>query len=205
MKKLLLLILIISGFTITAAAQTTERCFHLDHINFLNLDPAFWQRHSIASVANRPDESLKTKYYNVTELNGGIGLSVVNVPYSNRFYGITTVNGLLLKNRLGLGIGIGADSYNGGWLIPVYGDARYYFDLGLISLFAIGEGGVKISPDDFGNKTRVFVSPGIGAALPLTTNSKIVFSAGLLSQWQFDDKRRDSFINLRLGVLFKAK
>ncbi len=205
MKKLFLFIVVILVLPYAAEAQEVKRCFHLDKVSFMRADAALWKRHTIASAAARPVASLNPKFLNITELNGGIGLYDVSVPYSKRFYGVTTVNGLLLRNKIGIGLGLGAESYNDGWQFPVYGDARYFFDLGYVSIFALGEGGVKLSIDDLKNKSHLFVSPGVGVALPLTPLSKIVISAGLLSQWQLDDRHRDSFINLRVGMLFKGK
>jgi hypothetical protein len=204
MKSRFVFALLLLLLPLVADGQEIPRCFHLDKIQFLHLDASFWKKHNIALAANKPS-SLVPKYFNVTELDAGIGLRDISVPYSKRFYGITTINGAMWQKRFGLGLGLGADSYNDGWLIPVFGDARYYFDLGLVSIFAVADGGVKFSPKDFSNESRVFVSPGVGVALPLTLTSKIVFSTGLLSQWQLGEKHRDSFINFRLGILFKGK
>jgi hypothetical protein len=61
---------------------------------------------------------------------------------------------------------------------------------------------------NFKDYSRVFVNPGAGLIVPLNRNLRLSFSAGLLTMWDRDlltqtgAGYRDSYINMKLGLLF---
>ena len=108
MKRLYTILIILMLTAPFAVAQvTTERCFHLDKVQFLQQRQDFWRSHKLFSTAARGTSGITGGYYNLTELQYGFGLAITNTPYSNHYAGITTVNGYRLANGLALGVGVG--------------------------------------------------------------------------------------------------
>jgi hypothetical protein len=147
-------------------------------------------------------------YYNLTEGHYGWGLGETYAPFSERFFGITTVNGMRFGGGLALGVGVGYLAYNDGYLVPLYGDLRYYIGKQKNKFFAMASGGMLFNFEDFNDNSRVFFNPGAGITVPVTKNSHLSFAVGYLVQYDvdyFSDKIegfRDSFINMKLGLLF---
>jgi len=102
---------------------------------------------------------------------------------------------------------VGYHQYNGGYDIPIFGDARWYLGKQRVKFFVMGSGGFMANFSDFKDLSRVFVNPGAGITVPLTKNMHLSFATGLLTQWDrniFEDGPgyRDSFINMKLGLIF---
>jgi len=150
-------------------------------------------------------------WYNVTELNYGFGLGDIDVPFSQHFAGITTVNGWRLGNGLAAGVGVGYYTYNDGYAVPLYLDARYFMGKQRVKFFVMGAGGFFFNFENFKDYSRVFANPSLGIVVPLTAKSKLSFSAGLMTMWDRDLLNnsgagyRDSYINMKLGVLFNKQ
>jgi hypothetical protein len=192
----------------TAAQVTTERCFHLDKFVFLQQKQDFWRSHVLYSTAARPMSMFSGGYFNLTEGTYGWGLAETYAPFSERFAGITMVNGLRIGGGLAVGLGVGYQQYNEGWLLPFYGDVRYYIGRQKNKFFAMASGGMLFNFEDFDDNSRVFFNPGGGITIPLTKSSNLSFAVGYYIQYDvdyFNDKvegYRDSFINMKLGLLF---
>jgi len=64
---------------------------------------------------------------------------------------------------------------------------------------------------NFKDYSRVFANPSLGIVVPLTAKSKLSFSAGLMTMWDRDLLNnsgagyRDSYISMKLGVLFNKQ
>lgn len=199
--------ILVFGVTYTSAQIVTERCYHLDKIQFLQHKQDFWRSHKLFTTSASTAPSITGGYYNLTEVNYGFGLKDISVPFSRNHVGITTVNGLRLGNGLALGLGVGFLRYNygdgdTGWLLPLYGDLRYYFGSQKNKFFLMADGGALFDFENNTNKFRTFVNPGAGITIPLTGKVNLSFGAGLMTQWVNFFDQRDSFINLKLGLLF---
>jgi len=209
MKRLYTLtVLIILTFSYASAQVVTERCWHLDKVQFLQHKQDFWRTHRLFSTSSRPISGVTGGFYNLTELQYGFGLQQVDVPFSHHYMGISTINGYMFGSGLGLGVGVGYNQYNDGYTVPLFGDIRYIMGKQRVKFFAAGEGGFFFNFKNFKDYSRVFANPSLGILVPLTANTRLSFSAGLLTMWDRDlinnsgAGYRDSYVNMKLGLLF---
>lgn len=213
--KRLYTVLIVLALTVTyAGAQiVTERCFHLDKVQFLQHKQDFWRSHRLYSTTSQPISLFSGGYYNATEVTYGLGLKLVDAPFSHNHIGITTVNGMRFGSGLAIGIGVGYLGYNNGetnagWMLPLYGDVRYFIGNQKNKFFVMADGGFLFNFEDFKENARYFINPAVGIVIPVSKNSHLTFSAGLFTQYDYDFFNkddagiRDSFINMKLGLLF---
>ena len=156
---------------------------------------------SIASANSRPG------LMNITELNAVIGIYKINVDYSKRVVNLTSILGIGLTRNLTGGIGVGVSLYNGGTLVPLFADFRYFFNLGKTRFFVLGEGGIFLNSNKTEDVPKYLVSPGVGLALPVSKSISVNLGAALFTQFRQEDFGHDSFINIKLGMtyLFKSK
>ncbi len=148
-------------------------------------------------------ENLNSKpgLINITEVNMGIGLFQTNRDYSKRFYNISDIFGIgILKNLIG-GIGIGVSLYNGGSLIPLFVDLRYFINIGKISVFAFGDGGILLNSAKTTGGTKILINPGAGVALPVSKNLSVNLGAGLFVNLM-KDYATDSFVSIKAGMTY---
>ena len=203
MKKLSTLLFSLILFSMTVGAQVTERCFHLDKIQFLQQRQDFWRSHELYSTTARPMSMMTGGYYNLTEVSYGFGLGMIAPPYSQYFAGISTVNGWRFGNGLALGIGVGYFKYNEGYDVPLYLDPRFFMGRQRIKFFVAVPGGFLVNFKDFKDYSRVFGNPSVGLTVPLARSMHLSFSTGLFTQYTLSKPHnRDSFINMKLGLLF---
>ena len=209
MKRLYtILIALVLTASFAGAQIVTERCWHLDKVQFLQHKQDFWRSHMLFSTSAKSYSSMTGGLYNITELQYGFGLAEVGVPFSHHYGGISNVTGYLFGSGLALGAGIGYNQYNDGYIIPPYGDIRYFMGKQRIKFFLVGDGGFMMNFENFKDYSRVFVNPGAGLIVPLNKNLRLSFSAGLLTMWDRDVLKdsgagyRDSYVNMKLGLLF---
>lgn len=217
MKRLFAIAVITLVMASYASAQiVTERCWHLDKVQFLEHRQDFWRSHKLFSTTARPYGSVGGGIYNITEGTYGFGLVKKNTPFSHHFAGVTTAFGWQTGGGLALGGGLGflpydfgIDGRDGGWMLPVFADARYFVGKQKNKFFVMVDGGFLFNFADFKENARYFLNPGLGIAIPVTKTTKLSFSAGLFTQYDYnffgripEGGIRDSFINMRLGLLF---
>ena len=209
MKRLYTIIAVTILTASYASAQiVTERCWHLDKVQFLQHKQDFWRSHTLYSTSARPYSAISGGYYNLTELQYGFGLKKIDRPYSRYYAGITTVNGWRFGSGIALGFGIGYHQYNEGYGIPLYGDLRFFMGKQRVKFFLMGSGGLIMNFNDFQNESKIFANPGAGILVPVAKSTQLSFSAGFFSQFdgtyitEEGDGYRDSFINMKLGLLF---
>jgi hypothetical protein len=217
MKRLYTIIIVSLLAASYASAQiVTERCFHLDKIQFLDQKQDFWRSHKLFSTTAHPYTGIIGGFYNITEGHYGFGLKWKNTPFSNRFAGVTTIAGWRFSNGLAVGGGVGYLAYDfgltdrdGGWMLPVFADGRYFIGKQKNKFFVMLDGGFLFNFQDFNENARYFMNPGVGISIPLARSAQLSFSAGLFTQYDYnffsrlDEKGiRDSFINMKLGLIF---
>lgn len=212
MKRLYTVILFLALTASYAGAQiVTERCWHLDKVQFMQHKQDFWRSHKMYSTYAREISGVTGGYFNLTELTYAFGLKAIDTPFSHNHLGVTTVNGWRFGNGLALGAGIGVLKYNlgddnTGWMLPVYGDVRYFIGKQKNKFFVMADGGFLFNFEDFKEQARYFLNPGIGIIVPVAKGASLSFSTGLYTQYDHDffngGEIRDSFINLKLGLLF---
>ena len=215
MKRLYtIFVLLLFGVTYAGAQIVTERCFHLDKVQFLQHKQDFWRSHKLYSTSSRSFTPIAGGLYNITEGQYGFGLKWKNTPFSHHFAGVTTAFGWRSGGGLAIGGGAGFLSYDfgmdgrdAGWMLPVFADARYFFGSQKNKFFVMLDGGFLFNFDDFKEQARYFMNPGLGITIPVSSGASLSFSAGLFTQYDYNffnrsQGIRDSFINLKLGLLF---
>ncbi|HEX2395720.1 MAG TPA: hypothetical protein VHI78_10255 [Bacteroidales bacterium] len=147
-------------------------------------------------------------YVNTTEIQPSLGISVNNVPYGKYFLGLTNISGyqISLKNsmvtkKIQGGIGTGVFFYNEGTLMPLFLDFRFIWSENTWTPFVFATGGGLIHFNDFNRESRLFINPGAGIRYSVSENVGLSMGAGLLIQSA--SYRRDSFVNLKIGLCFK--
>ncbi len=209
MKRFLTLsfLILISG--IYASAQVvTERCWHLDKMQFLDHRQDFWRSHKLFTTAEQPIQA--GGMYNITEVHYGFGLAIIEPPYAHHYVGATTAVGWRLRGGFALGGGTGFLKYNDGYTVPLYADIRYFMGRQRVQFFFAMPAGFLLNFDNFRDYSKVFANPSLGLIVPVFRNTHLSFSTGLFTQIDreiFDDSSfggpwHDSFINLKLGLLF---
>ena len=162
MKRLLTLtVLIIITASFARAQIVTERCWHLDKVQFLEHRQDFWRSHKLFSTSARPYSGVTGGMYNITEGTYGFGLVKKNTPFSHHFAGISTAFGWRFGTGLALGGGVGFMPYDfgiegrdGGWMLPVFGDARYFIGKQKNKFFVMVDGGFLFNFEDFSENAR---------------------------------------------------
>lgn len=138
------------------------------------------------------------QFFNATDLTGGYGLNYRNIPYSSHFYGLTTVNGIMIDNHFMGGIGLGLQYFDGGLVAPIFMEFRYSFGSSVFTPYFYTDGGFELKFKDFQNSS-LFINPGVGLTRKL--NEKIALDLGL-GYYQHREAIRSSFVTLKLGLVF---
>ncbi len=210
MKRLLslaILTLITASF---ASAQVTERCWHLDRVQFLDHKQDFWRSHKVFTTSSRPYAKMGGGLYNLTEVQYGLGLYIIEPPFAQYFAGATTAFGYRFRGGFAIGGGTGYLKYNDGYTIPLFADMRYFMGKQRVQFFFAMPAGFLMNFENFRDNSRIFGNPSLGLIVPVSRSTHLSFSAGLFTQIDreifddssFDGPWHDSFINLKLGLLF---
>jgi len=209
MKKYLSLTLLVLLMASYASAQVvTERCWHLDHLQFLYHQQNYWRSHKLFVTAEQPMYS--GGLYNITEAHYGFGLEIIEPPFAHHYVGATTAVGWRLRSGFAIGGGTGFLKYNDGYTVPLYADMRYFMGRQRVQFFFAFPAGLLLNFDNFRDYSKVFGNPSLGLIVPIFKNTHLSFSTGLFTQIDrdifddpsFDGPWHDSFINLKLGLLF---
>ena len=155
-------------------------------------------------VPNKPFSSLSSTpgFVSINEVTGGLGLVGHSYTYTKHFIGFSTVNGYQVTGNFFLGVGLGISFYDGGPLVPLFLDIRYAFNTGQLSPYLYADGGMRLDVTSF-NETKLFINPGVGARYALSRTLALNLSVGMLSQ--VDGINRATFVNFKLGVLYKFR
>ena len=150
-------------------------------------------------------QSSRPGLMNITELNTGIGLYAIDRDYAKRVVNLTSILGIGLTKNLTGGIGVGVSLYNGGTLVPLFADFRYFFNLGKTRFFAFGECGILLNSAKTEGGTKYLVSPGAGLVLPVSKSLSINLGLALFTQFRQEDFGHDSFANIKMGVTYSFR
>jgi hypothetical protein len=153
-------------------------------------------------LPNRPFSILNTTpgFITINEVTYGLGLSGKTFPFSQYFIGFTSVNGYQITKNFIVAGGVGAYFYESGLLIPVFLDLRYYFNISRLTPYVYSDGGLLLNPSDL-NTTKLFINPGAGARYAMNRSTALNLGVGILVQ--VDGTVRESFMNLKFGVVYK--
>ena len=151
---------------------------------------------------NKPYSTLNSNpgLITINELIGGIGLAGTTHSYSKYFMGFTSVMGYQVNKNFLVGDGTGLYSYESGLLVPLFLDFRFAFNIAQLTPYLFGDGGVLLNFSEF-TSSKLFINPGAGVRYALNRNVAINLGAGFLSQ--VDGTVRETFVNLKLGVVYK--
>ena len=211
MKRLLALAIVTLLTASFASAQlATERCWHLDRIQYLQHKQDFWRSHKLFTTSSRPYAKTGGGLYSLTEVQYGLGLYIIEPPFAQYFAGATTALGWRFGGGFAIGGGTGYLKYNEGYTIPLFADMRYFVGKQRVQFFFAMPAGFLLNFENFKDNSRIFGNPSLGLIVPVSKNTHLSFSAGLFTQIDreiFDDPSfqaawHDSFINLKLGLLF---
>jgi len=162
---------------------------------------SYGQKRSFA-VRSNVTGNFKPRLLNITELNAGIGYYVLDRDYTKRFINMTSVLGAGLAKNLTGGIGAGVSLYDAGTLFPLFADFRYFFNLGQTRVFVFVDGGILLNSISKVGERVLFMSPGAGMSLPLSDNLSASLGAGLFKQFRQEDNSDDSFVRIKLGIIY---
>ena len=153
-------------------------------------------------VPNMPYSTLNTApgFITINEATYGLGLSGTTAPFSKQFFGFTSVNGYQVNRNFIFAAGTGFSFYESGLLVPLFLDFRFSFYISHLTPYIFGDGGLLINVSDL-NNTKLFINPGIGARYTLSRGIALNLGAGILSQ--VDGTVRESFLNLKFGMVYK--
>jgi len=211
MKRLLSLVFLFLLVACYSSAQVNaERCWHLEKMQFLDHRQDFWKSYKIFTAEERPNARMGGGMYSHTEVQYGFGLYIIEPPFAHHVTGATTALGWSYPGGFALGGGAGFLKYNDGYTVPLYADIRYFMGKQKVRFFVAMPAGFLLNFDNFRDYSKVFANPSLGLTVPIFKETHISFSTGLFTQIDreiFDDPSfnapwHDSFINLKLGLLF---
>ena len=138
---------------------------------------------------------------NITELNFGIGLYRLERDFSKRIFNLTSICSIGLARNFSGGIGVGVSLYDGGTLVPLFADFRYFTKIRKARIFIFGDGGILLNSANTTNGFKFLVSPGAGVIFPVGNNLSLSLGAGIVTQLMkgFD---HDSFAIIKPGMIY---
>jgi len=158
---------------------------------------------SLAEV-ERLSQPKENGFVNLTEITGGIGFAKTHVDYSSRIIGVSNIFGYQINKSFLTGLGVGVYGYNGGILVPLYLDMRYYFKPGSqLSPYVSADGGLQLNPKEF-EKTTIFINPTIGLKKKIGEKSWLNFGIGTLTMGR-PDGERSTFFTIKGGISIAGK
>ncbi|MBS0000477.1 MAG: hypothetical protein KFF73_15970 [Cyclobacteriaceae bacterium] len=147
-------------------------------------------------------------FISINEIGYGSGLGesdTISLKYSEYFVSVTSILGYYVSQNFIFGAGTGAYFYNGGTLIPIFGDMRFTYNFKRINPYASGSGGFLFYLSDPGSNIKLFISPMVGVRMVVTYSVAATASVGAHIQEGGAMEDRDTFINFKLGVHIKPR
>ncbi len=179
MKRSIILVILLVSFTYSALSQSS--------VKFTN---------PLYRYYSRPG------FVNITEINGGTGLGDTDFKNSEYYFGVTNVFGYQIDRNFFGGVGVGYYLNESVQHIPLYLDIRYNVFLKRVTPFIFADSGLLLDPDNFNHGTKIFINPGVGINKSIYSKLCLSLSAGVMVQMG-DNVPRTSFVNFKLGLIFK--
>lgn len=175
---------------LTESLKAEEKKRHADSVALAGMKLAALQR------------AQETGFIHIAEVGGALGLGRTDDLYAERIISLDYILGYQATRNFMTGLGTGVNFYNGGTMIPLYADIRYFFNARKNAPFVTADGGVLLSLDRFDN-SGIFINPQFGVRRELNSSLYLHLTGGFLSQ--FAPENRHSYINIKAGVSFRGK
>ncbi len=141
-------------------------------------------------------------FVNITELSGSsYGLRHAGSPNEDYYYGVTDILGYQIDKRFMVGAGFGFMTYDSSSLIPLFLEVRYTTCFKSINPWLFYDSGFLMDFKNIADGSQMFINPGVGLSLSFSPKIEVTLGAGLMMQMQ--PSHRTSFINFKLGVIFR--
>ena len=141
-------------------------------------------------------------FVNITEVSGSsFGLSHDGSPNEDYYFGVTNIIGYQIDKHFIAGAGIGFTAYDSSNLYPVFLELRYTTCFKRINPYLFYDSGFLIDFKNIAEGSQMFINPGMGLSWSFSPRFEGTFGAGLMLQMQ--PSHRTSFINLKLGLIFR--
>ena len=148
-------------------------------------------------------------FISINEISYGSGLkakdAIDTAAYSEYYFSFTSVVGYYVSQNFMFGAGTGVFVYNGGTLIPMFGDARFTFNFKRLNPYVSGSFGFLLSADNPDSRLKLFISPTAGVRYVLTYTLAATFGVGAHIQEGGAYEDRDTFITFRAGLHIKPR
>mgnify|MGYP006898385382 CR=1 FL=1 len=161
------------------------------------------QTENIISLSDRMNYDRTPGFISITELTGGLGMSLTDVPYARYYSGITSMAGYQFTRNLMAGGGTGLHFHNDGTFLPLFLDARFSLNGNDFVPFFGATGGVAINLADPDNRTWLFINPSLGVRWVVAERRSVSFSIGMMTI--SGNLNRNSFLNFKLGLNLKGE
>lgn len=169
----------------------------------LSSSSLFSQDDSRIDLSTRIAYDRKPAFVFITEIAGGTGISLTDVPYAKYFYGINASAGYQFTENIKAGMGTGFHIHNEGIFLPLYLDTRFSLDANEFVPYFGAAGGLTFNLSDPGNRVWLYINPSLGVRWVAADRRSFSFSAGLMTM--SGSISRNSFITFRLGIELKGK
>lgn len=141
-------------------------------------------------------------FVNITEISGSsFGLSHTSSPNEDYYLGFTNIFGYQIDRHVIVGAGIGYMAYDSSSLIPLFLELRYTTCFRSINPFLFYDSGFLVDFANVADGSQLFINPGVG--LTWSFSSRIEGTSGVGLMMQMQPNHRTSFINFKLGLIFR--
>lgn len=152
------------------------------------------------------DGSEKSKpgsgFVNITELSGSsFGLRHTSSPDEEYYFGVTNIFGYQIDKHFLAGAGFGFMAYDSSSLIPLLLELRYTTCFKSINPYLFYDSGFLVDFNNVADGSQMFINPGVGLSWSFSPKIEGTLGAGLKMQMQ--PSHRTSFINFKLGLIFR--
>jgi hypothetical protein len=141
-------------------------------------------------------------FVNITEVSGSsFGLRHTGSPNEDYYFGVTNIFGYQIDKHFLAGAGFGYMAYDNSSLIPLFLELRYTTCFKRINPWLFYDSGFLMDFENIADGSQLFINPGLGLSLSFSPRIEVTLGTGLMMQMQ--PSHRTSFINFKLGVIFR--
>jgi hypothetical protein len=148
------------------------------------------------------EHSQGSGFVNITEVSGSsFGLRHTSSPNEEYYLGVTDILSYQIDKHFLAGAGFGFMAYDSSSLIPLFLEIRYTTCFKSINPYLFYDSGFLVDFENVADGSQIFINPGVGLSWSFSPRIEGNFGAGLMMQMQ--PSHRTSFINFKLGVIFR--